>query len=696
MKKSFVFLLLFFMLIALPSSAALLREDALKYVQDNNLLPTVSEDFLTYADFYAAVAAAFPGQEGLIEPTNDYVTRESFIVLLVDILDLTAEAQQFTEIVTMANDEELVSEEAIGAFTLAFRSDRQLMTYRYGHVLEPAAPITKKETAHSIYMALYPPQQGGRITTAVMADAPGFNTLFTSAGLVWTLNNIIGDGYAGTNQDGFYHPRMIRRIPSVENGLIELGDDGTMAITYELRSGMKWHDGHEVTAADAKFQWEVMTSDAPITSNYFEVGVNRVEIIDDLTFTIHLDEVFSNAELGSSVYAYYYGWFQLPKHAFAEDFATAQATGNWNQFMDKVNANPIMTGPYRFKEYVEGQYLVIEAFDDYFMGRPNIDEIVLRIIPDSDVIYASTLAGEIDFGRYTLSIQQSIQLERERPDLFETYFTPNVAVHMIFLNYNDPANLDLPHRVLEEQAVRQALMYGTDRDRLNQLINFGLAEIADTWITELHSMRDALASDSITRYNYDVEKAKTILDQAGWEVGRGGVRIKDGQRLEFTITGGAGSRDNEMMAQLLQAMWREIGVNLIIDLKPMQIIWAETYPMREFDAIITGWGYGITDEAANYWGSGSIPAAANNFGGTNYGGWSNAENDKIIEQAVREIDHDKKVALYEQHFALFSAELPVLPIYSAPTPHFAKSYLKSFNSGYDNGLGWIIYNWYLE
>ena len=123
---------------------------------------------------------------------------------------------------------------------MAYRTDRQLLSYRYG-ILLTNRPIIKGEAAVSLFMALNPPKKGGTLTTPVGADAPGFNTLFTSAGLTWTICNIIGDGNMGTDQDGFYIPRMIKRIPTIENGLIKVNSDGSMSITYELRKGMKWH-----------------------------------------------------------------------------------------------------------------------------------------------------------------------------------------------------------------------------------------------------------------------------------------------------------------------------------------------------------------------------------------------------------------------------------------------------------------------
>lgn len=670
-------------------------QEAAPVIQRLGILQKVDDSPLTYDEFRAAVAKAFPGKENLVKKGSELVLRKDFVMILVKVLGLEQEAAKFKEICTLANDEDKVPPEAVGAFTLAFRSDRQLLDYRYGHLLEPFSPITKAEAARSFYMALYPPKRGGTITTAVGANPRGFNTLFTSSGLTWTICNIIGDGYTGTDDYGFYHPRMIKRLPSLENGLIKINPDGLVSITFELRKGMKWHDGRPVTARDAKFQWEVMVSDAPITSNYFEKLVQRVDIIDDYTFTIHLPHPVPGMELGSSVYAYYYGWFQLPEHIFREDFEKAKATGKWDEFVQKVMFNPIMTGPYKFKEYVEGQYIVLEAFDDYYMGRPNIDRIVMKIIPDQDVIFASTLKGEIDFGRYTLNLQQSLQLQKEKGDIFNVYFTPNVALWTLDLNFRDPNDLSKPHPLFSDIRVRQAMLYAIDRQQLNEVVFQGLGQIVDTWITELHIMRDALKSSKIKKYPYDPKKAEQLLAEAGWKKNRQGLLEKDGKVFEFTMIAGAGNPQTELMAQLIQAMLKKVGISMKIELKPALVIWEEA-PMGKFDAWLTGWGYGVSDEALNYWGSDMIPSEENNWGGTNYTGWSNPRNDELMQLMAKEVDPKKRLQLYEEHFALWTNDLPVLPLISDPTPHFAKKYIKSFNSTYDSGLGWIIYNWYID
>jgi len=400
-KASLLLVLLLVVSFCTVSFAQISVEDAVPKIEAAGIL-SVSDGALTYDDFHAAIAKAFPGKENLVSKGNEDVLRKDFIMALVAVLGLEEEAATYNEVCAMAVDEDTVPSEAIGAVTLAYRTNHQLLTNVAGGKIAPLDPISKEDAARALYQAMNPPKMGGTVVTAVGADPAGFNTLFTSAGLTWTIGNIIGDGLMCTDEEGIYVPRMITTIPTVENDLIKINDDGSMSVTYKLRKGMKWHDGEPITANDAKFQWEVMISDAPVTTNYFEKTITEVEIVDDYTYTLYFDEPAAGAEYGSSEYAYYTGWFQLPEHVYRDDFESAKETGKWEEFSSKVTNNPIMSGAYKFKEYAEGQRVVFEAFDGFFMGKPNVDEIVMRIVPDSNSIFASVLNGEIDFGRYTL------------------------------------------------------------------------------------------------------------------------------------------------------------------------------------------------------------------------------------------------------------------------------------------------------
>ncbi|MDD3460953.1 MAG: peptide ABC transporter substrate-binding protein, partial [Mesotoga sp.] len=549
MKK----LLVFFLIILFSAFllGQVLPEEAIPVIESKGIMSSVDESPLTYSEFRNAVEKAFPGKGNLISGAGE-VLRADFAVAMVEVLGLKSEAQSYDEICTTATDEWDAPVEAWGALTVAYRSNHQLLDFRYGHLIEASSPITREEAAISIYMAMNPPVRGGMATTAVTADAPGFNTLFTSSGLTWTICNIIGDGITGTDKDGFYFPRMVKRMPSLENGLMVINEDGSLTITYELRKGMKWHDGEPVTAHDAKFQWEVMNSGAPVTTNYFERSVSEVNVIDDYTYSITLPEPLSNAELGSSVYAYYFGWFQLPEHVYRTSFEAAKASGNWDRFVEEATKNPIMTGPYKFKEYAEGQYVIMEAFDDYYMGRPNIDQLVMRIIPDMDVVFASTLNGEIDFGRYTLSLKQSVQLENQRADMFNVFYTPNIAYDNLNLNLRDPEDTTKPHPIFGDKRVRQAVLYGINREQISNVVYAGLAEVVDTWITDLHQMREALKAPDVKHYEYNPAKAKALLEEAGWKLNNRGIYEKEGKTFKFKLSLASGSGDYQMMAQIIQ------------------------------------------------------------------------------------------------------------------------------------------------
>jgi len=672
------------------------QDIAVPYIESKGILSDCTADPMTYEEFYTAVEVAFPEAEIPFEAGPEQVLRKDFIANVLKILDLEDEALKFEDAYTWANDERIIPDAYLPQFTLAYQSNRQLLDYRYGQLAAPFKAITKIEAARSFYSAIFPPEQGGQVVTAVTADPPGFNTLFTSSGLTWTLCNILGDGYLGTNEDGFYIPRMIKEIPTVENGLIQMLDNGGMAITYNVRKGMKWHDGVEITAHDAAFQWEVMVSNAPVASNYFERMVKKVEVHDDYSFTIYFDQPMADGKFGSSVYGYYFGWFQLPEHVYREPFEEAKASGKWDAFANDITRNPVLSGPYKLKEYKEGQHVVLEAFDEYYMGRPNIDTVIFRIIPDSDSIFASTLNGEIDVGRYTLDLKQSLQLRNQKSDMFNVFLTPNVAYRCIDLNFRDPEDLTKPNPLFGDIRTRQAFLYGLNREQINNIVFQGEAEIVDTWITELHMMREALKAPAIKHYEYNPTKAKQLMEEAGWKMNKNGYYEKDGEIFEFKLIGAAGSTETEILSQLIQGMLKAIGMKVNIDLKPSLVLWTEVMPYGNFDALLTGWGYGINDEASNYWGSNNIPSEANGFGGTNYTGWSNARNDEILDELTRTMAAEKKLELYTEHFKIWTEELPVIPLMADPTPHFAKKYIRSFSSTYDGGLGWVIQNWYIE
>ena len=149
------------------------------------------------------------------------------------------------------------------------------------------------------------------------------------------------------------------------------------------------------------------------------------------------------------------------------------------------------------------------------------------------------------------------------------------------------------------------------------------------------------------------------------------------------------------MAQMLQGMFKQVGISIKIDTKPSLALW-NLMPQGKFDMLLSSWGYGTSDDATNYWGSDMIPTKENGFSGTNYGGWSNKENDKTLEAEFGELNNSKRIELYKKHLELWSYYLPYVPLVDGPTPIFAKKFVKSFDAGYDNGLGWIIQNWYIS
>ena len=218
---------------------------------------------------------------------------------------------------------------------------------------------------------------------------------------------------------------------------------------------------------------------------------------------------------------------------------------------DGVNAY-IGTGPYVLTDFVTDEYAVFEANENYWGEQPAIKKITVKVIPDNQTRILALEKGEIDmiFGKNMIDADAINQYQGN--DKFKVELSDPTSTRQIVLNTT--------RDVLAEKEVRQALQHATNKQAISEGIFYGLEQPADTLFAETIPY----CNIGLTPYEYDVEKAKNILAEAGWSAGSDGVLEKDGQKLNIDLLYNSDSVTEKAISEYLQSEYAKIGISLNI------------------------------------------------------------------------------------------------------------------------------------
>ena len=288
------------------------------------------------------------------------------------------------------------------------------------------------------------------------------------------------------------------------------------------------------------------------------------------------------------------------------------------------------------------EYTIVEAFDQHFRGRPHIDLFREDIVPEASVRAVALRTGSSDSPVWQLLAEDNLRFEADTA--FTTYRTISVAVNHF------PINNELPQ--LSDKRVRQAMMHAIDRQRLIDDIFKGTAILATA---NLAPALQFWYNPNVKQYPYDPARARTLLEEAGWRMGPGGVRVKDGQRLSFTCAVITGDRARRPEAEVTQQDLAAVGIEMRIVERPVATI-LEQLPKGQMDASLFNWTYG---------GSGGEPDALATLRSgepRNFSRFKNARMDELLVQGLREIDRTKRKKIYNEMQAIVAEEVPFLYI----------------------------------
>ena len=442
----------------------------------------------------------------------------------------------------------------------------------------------------------------------------------------------------------------------------EIAPDG-LTYTFKLHEGVMFHDGKELTSADVKYTMDYYR-DPEVAStiiNRFR-NVGSIDTPDDYTVVINMDAVNASFMTDGAQCPI----LQSEYHAEVGEEAYRQ--------------NPIGTGPFKLVEFNPAATVLVEAFDDYFRGRPNIDMVRQEVVPEPSVRNIALLTGDSDSALWPLLVEDS-QAFKDDPN-FTVITTSTGGVKHIPLNNKIPQ--------LSDKRVRQALMHALDRQRIIDDLWNGAATVAHSNLSPKFAFYSRDGDPALKRYDYDPEKAKALLDEAGWTEGSDGIREKDGLKLSFTCTTITGDQARRPIAELAQQFFKEVGVDMQLAEAPISTI-LDGLRAGTIDASLYNWTYGSVDP--------SPASTLRSDGGQNWNSFENARVDELIDLGLATTDPDQRKVYYDELQEIITEEVPMLYLQWDEWMNVFTGRVKGLpetaNDGftiYYNGL----YKWWLE
>jgi peptide/nickel transport system substrate-binding protein len=470
--------------------------------------------------------------------------------------------------------------------------------------------------------------------------------------------------------------------------------------TFKMRSDWKWTDGTPITSKDVVYVWDAIKSGDVDTQDVFLLDIiDKVEAVDDTTFKV----TYKNADctaLGSAGVL-----IPMPSHVLPTDFKTLGTSD--------YNLNPTVTGGvFSFGEFRAGEQVSLLANQTYggaTDGKVIPTGFIFKVVPDQQVLTEQFLAGETNVIDGPPVGRRADVLQAQTDGKVTAYQFPGNSWDYIGLNFADPKNpksalddkgnpIDQGHHPLfGDPLVREAMSKAIDVDAIVKGAVFGFGtRMPSMMIPASWAFDKTLAPISL-----DVEAAKKLLDQAGFvvdpanpngpRIAKGAKYAPDGTPLKFTLYTNEGNSRRGTVGTLVQDQLKQVGFQVdfqAIDFNTLlDIINGQTY-----DAFVLGWlnGYPDDPDQTQLFSTKSdvVP------GGSNSGSYSNADVDKLMEQAraLPGCDPAARAKIYAQIQGILQKDLPYIPLYSIEGMYAASSTVSGF-SPYPSQLYWNVDTW---
>ena len=509
------------------------------------------------------------------------------------------------------------------------------------------------------------PVEATVLKVAVVSDSP-FRGIFN--GFLYS-DSLDGSFMASTMNGAFpIDPDLKIILDSDETPIKVSVNPEEKTVTYKINPNFKWSNGEPVTTKDIVKTYEIMANQEYITSSkslrynknrkaivgieeYNEGKADKIsglEVIDDSTMKIHLKEMTPSV---------YWGGNFVPEFVNAKQFEGIPMDKITES--DALRKNPLSYGPYVIKEIVQGEKVIFEANPYYYKGEPKIKRLEMEILPPSQQVAA------IKSGKYDIVLKVSPEIFPELEKLDNINILTKKAGSMNYIafklgKWDDEKNevVTEPNSKMYDLNLRKAIAYAIDMDAVSKQFYHGLSTPAKSQISPLFP---SLHNPEINGFKQDVEKAKQLLDEAGFkDVDGDGIREgKDGKPVKYTLAMMSGGEIAEPLAQYYIQQWKAIGLD--VELLDGRLLDSKNFYNRvngddpAIDFCIAGIGFGTDPQQLAIFGKNAK---------FNISRYISDNLEAALDATVSKdaMNEEYRVKAYKDYEKVFMEEIPAVPI----------------------------------
>lgn len=502
----------------------------------------------------------------------------------------------------------------------------------------------------------------GQIVLAVAGEP---RTLVPSVGSEGTgpaehLFEVVHQSLVSYDAAGQPIARVARALPSLTDGTWRLRPDGSMETVWQIREGVRWHDGRPLSTDDILFSWRVFNSAAvPVVSRRAARLIEDIEVADAHTVVMRWRGRYAFANQLSG-----FDLTLLPSHLLEASFQLVphQMAGHpyWQAYF-------VGLGPYRLARWIAGSSLELEPKADHFLGPPAAGHISVRFLPDDNAAMAAALGGSVDVvlpRRAALGILQGVRQQWRGGNGGTLVVIPTYSWVFLAPQFASPQ----PEELINPR-VRQALAFAIDRAAIAEAVAGDTGLATDLWIHPSDRRYEPMAS-SVMRYQYSPDRAASTFRDAGWRrESPDGVLINRGERFELELTTVA---EWHAAGALVADYWRQSGAVVKENVVSLSSVFdrqgRSAYPGVELAAAPPG--LALLESRLR---STNAPEPENQWVGANRGHYTSREVDGLLDRLWQTLELEKLDALEQDIARVVGAELPIMGLFFYPAMALVRS-----------------------